>query len=60
MAFLDNDRPKITKPLTDQFNLPVQFHVLTPYTPMVKHQLAEYRMYLKEYINLYGKAPTWL
>jgi len=58
--FLDGDREKIANPLAAHFNLPTQFHVLTPYTPMVKEQLLQYQIFLKEYLPLYGQAPRWL
>lgn len=58
--FMGEDRPTLATSLTQTFNLPVEFHVLTPYTPMVKNQLKQYRVYLKEYIRLYGQFPSWL
>jgi len=58
--FMSEDRPRIADPLTSAFNLPVEFHVLTPYTPMVKNQLKQYRVYMKKYSTLYGQTPSWL
>ena len=57
--FIEEDRFKIADPLS-LFNLPVEFHVLTPYTPMVKNQLKQYKVYLTNYVQLYGETPNWL
>jgi len=58
--FIEEDRFKIADPLKSLFHLPVEFHVLTPYTPMVKYELKQYQVYLKKYVYLYGQAPAWL
>lgn len=60
IKFTEDDRPKIANPLRSIFNLYVETHIFTPYTPMVKYGLAKARLMLKENSCLYGQLPDWL
>ena len=58
--FTDEDRLKIAAPLESTFGLNVQTHIFTPYTPMVRHELAKAKLMLEESLSLYGQKPHWL
>jgi len=59
-AELDDEKDLITIPLSKQLHLPVEIHPLSPYTPMIKHQMEDYRVYLKNGVLLWGEMPSWL
>ncbi len=58
--FNDYDRLKLIKPLTEHLGIPVELHLLTPYTPMIQHELHDYRIFLREANVVWGKMPAWL
>lgn len=58
-VFFDQES-KISEPLKRLFKLPLQIHPLTPFTPMVRRQLFDYKVFLKDGIVLWGEVPRWL
>lgn len=57
--FLDDDSPVITASL-QQFQLPVEYHFITPYSVSVRRELENLQVRLAEMHILWGKMPDWL
>jgi hypothetical protein len=59
-SFSTDDKPKLAIPLSNMFYLPTEFHIITPYTPSVRHELEHVRILLQEATILWGNFPEWL
>ncbi len=58
-VFIDKDKSKIVDPLTKTFGLPIEPHLLSPYTPSVTHELENFKKILKNTTLIWGKLPNW-
>lgn len=57
--FLEDDSPKINTSL-GMFHLPVQYHILTPYSVSVRHEVENLRVRLSQMQCIWGSMPEWL
>jgi hypothetical protein len=58
--FMHEDSPKLTDPLTKTFGLRTEIHILTPYSPSIRHDLEHFRSLLQGAIVIWGNFPEWI